>query len=77
MRSILHIEQKELEDDQDTIHLSRNDALSRELESERGRARKVLDTIMQHWGILDPYAEMRKGSWRDRGPMEALEIISF
>jgi AmiR/NasT family two-component response regulator len=77
MRSILCVEQKDLEEDQETICLNKKDALTRELESERARAKKLLDKIMQHWGIPDAYTEMRKGSWRDRGPLETMGSISF
>lgn len=77
MRSILRVEQQDLVDKDENLSLSRTDALARELESERTHARNILDTIMNSWNIGDAYAEMRKGSWRDRGPLEDLGNISF
>ena len=67
MWSILHIKQKELEDDHDIIHLSQNDALSQELESEWDEVRKILSIIMQHCGCWEEEGKL-EGLWTDGDP---------
>ena len=64
MWSILHIKQKELEDDHDIIHLSQ---LSQELESEWGEVRKILSIIMQHCGCWEEEGKLG-GLWTDGDP---------
>lgn len=76
MRSIVQVKQKALKDE-DTITLKARESLSQELSSERTRATRILEKIMHHWGISDAYAEMRRGSWRDAGPLEDLRGIDM
>lgn len=77
MRSILQVEQKELEDSGEVLCLSKKDALAHELASERARAKHILDKVMNHWGVSDAYTEMRKGCYRDPGPLKNLDCIDM
>ncbi|KAI6001233.1 hypothetical protein EDD15DRAFT_2230494 [Pisolithus albus] len=57
------------------VRLKVRDALAVEIAGERARALCVMDEVMRRWNITDPWREMRKGLWRDPGPLEDLTFL--
>lgn len=64
-----------MEDAGEVLSLGEDDSLPHELSGEKAAAMVIMDRIMKHWGISDPYAEMRKGYWNDPGRWVNLEPI--
>jgi len=78
MRSIVdRLTQKDLEDGEDGMKLKSSDSIALELEGERQRALVVLTRIMEKLKVVNAYAEMRIGDWRDPGPFVDLRLCSF
>lgn len=57
------------------VRLKVKDALVVEIAGERARALYVMDGVMRRWNITDPWKEMRKGLWRDPGPLQDLAFL--
>lgn len=75
MAAIIYLEPKSVVDMQGTVSLKQKDALSQELMGEHGRSKRLMDKVMQQWGVANPQVELRKGLWRDPGPLVSLEFL--
>ncbi|KAG9310697.1 hypothetical protein JVU11DRAFT_9291 [Chiua virens] len=70
IRSIIdRLEQRVLEEEAECPPLSEWEIISLELNGDRARALDVLDGVMSLLGVGDAFVEMRKGDWRDPGPL--------
>jgi hypothetical protein len=59
------------------VRLKAKDALSAELAGERARALDIMGGVMRKWNVANPWKEMRKGLWRDPGPLKDISFLGF
>ncbi|KAI6117769.1 hypothetical protein EV401DRAFT_2072319 [Pisolithus croceorrhizus] len=59
------------------VHLKAKDVLSAELAGERARALHIMGAVLVKWNITDPWNEMRKGLWRDPGPLKDISFLGL
>ncbi|KAI6115492.1 hypothetical protein EDD16DRAFT_1708643 [Pisolithus croceorrhizus] len=59
------------------VHLKAKDALSAELAGECAQALDIMGGVMRKWNVANPWKEMRKGLWRDPGPLKDISFLGF
>ena len=62
------------QDDNEFASLGVKDSFYQELCGERAAASQITGEIMDKWQIEDPWSELRKGLWRDPGPLVSLSF---
>ncbi|KAF8119971.1 hypothetical protein EV363DRAFT_1193812 [Boletus edulis] len=78
MRSIIDkVTQKMLEEGEDVVDIDDTGAMADEVAAEHIRACQILDKVMFFLDVEDAYTEMRKGDWKEPGPMVDLTCIIF
>ncbi|KAF8432349.1 hypothetical protein L210DRAFT_3507531 [Boletus edulis BED1] len=71
------VTQKMLEEDEDVVDIDDTGAMADEVAVEHIRACQILDKVMFFLDVEDAYTEMRKGDWKEPGPMVDLTRIIF